>query len=74
MYQWHADKYTQSMAPKPLSPKQIKELRLSAGLSQEEAADRVGVNRVTWTRWENGTRVPSSMACAAIRALFPKKD
>lgn len=34
-------------------------------LSIEIAAEKIGVDRTTWFRWENGTRVPS-------RDMLPK--
>lgn len=37
----------------------LKELRLKKGLTQQEIADLVHVNRVTYTNWEKGKREPS---------------
>lgn len=37
----------------------LKELRLQHGLTQQEIADLVHVNRVTYTNWEKGKREPS---------------
>jgi len=34
----------------------IRAARLSLGLTQSEAAALLGVDRVTWARWEAGTR------------------
>lgn len=39
-------------------PDRLKELRIKNKLTQQELADRVGVNRVTYTNWENGKREP----------------
>lgn len=36
----------------------MKQLRVAKGLSQQDLADRVYVNRSTITRWENGSRLP----------------
>lgn len=41
-----------------LSPKQVKARRLKAGLTQQEAADRCGVSRQAWNRYEAGTLIP----------------
>ena len=40
-------------------PQRLKELRLEKGLTQQEIADLVHVNRVTYTNWEKGKREPS---------------
>lgn len=40
-------------------PQRLKELRLKKGLTQQEIADLVHVNRVTYTNWEKGKREPS---------------
>jgi len=37
-------------------------LRLEAGHTQEEAARLVHAHRVTWARWEDGTRKPDETA------------
>ena len=36
----------------------LKELRKEKKLTQQELANKVGVNRVTYTNWENGKREP----------------
>ena len=36
-------------------PERLKELRQKKGLTQQEIADLVHVNRVTYTNWEEGT-------------------
>ena len=36
----------------------LKDLRDGAGLTQQELADWVGVDRVTVSRWENGHNYP----------------
>jgi len=38
----------------------IRSAREQAGLTQTEAAALIGVTRITWTRWETGTRPPPS--------------
>lgn len=37
----------------------LKMLRKKQGLTQQEIADLVHVNRVTYTNWENGKREPN---------------
>lgn len=39
-------------------PERLKQLRQKKGLTQQEIADLVHVNRVTYTNWEKGKREP----------------
>jgi len=41
--------------------KQLRKLRLAAGISTEKAAKAVGVSRRTWVRWESSS-VPAPIA------------
>jgi len=34
----------------------LEQLRIRAGLTQEQLAEKVGVNRITISNWENGTQ------------------
>jgi transcriptional regulator with XRE-family HTH domain len=45
-----------------LSAEELRHARLAAGLTQREAAERVGVTRNTVTRWEAGETVPQGRA------------
>lgn len=38
--------------------KKFKQLRLSSGLTQQQLADELGIGRVNYTRYENGTVRP----------------
>lgn len=40
-------------------PERLKQLRQKKGLTQQEIADLVHVNRVTYTNWEKGNREPN---------------
>lgn len=40
-------------------PQRLKELRQKKGLTQQNIADLVHVNRVTYTNWEKGNREPN---------------
>ena len=40
-------------------PERLKELRQKKGLTQQEIADLLHVNRVTYTNWEKGKREPN---------------
>ena len=42
-------------AKKPL-PSDIKEARLAAGLTQQQAAELIGYSRRAWQEWECGRR------------------
>ena len=37
-----------------MSPEELKELIERAGITQAEAADKIGVHRITINRWLNG--------------------
>ena len=47
----------------------IRELRISLGMTQEEFAHAVAVTFSTVNRWENGHAKPSKLARRAIEAL-----
>lgn len=47
---------------------EIKAIRKRLGLSQSEAARRVGVSWRTWARWEAGSKIPP-IAIFAFDAL-----
>jgi DNA-binding transcriptional regulator YiaG len=60
--------------PKPLSPltpRHIREIRQQLGLTQAQAAEKIGVARRTWMYWESPTRgqAPSPAAARLIRLL-----
>jgi transcriptional regulator with XRE-family HTH domain len=53
----------------------LKELREQAGLSQEELADRAGLNKFSVARYEQGRRMPAwGSVIALARALGVKCD
>ena len=52
----------------------IKTIRKRLGLSQDEFARRLGVARVTVTRWENGSRRPGSITARAIRSTLSPQE
>ncbi len=57
-----------------MTARKVRHLRESLGLTQEQFARRLGVARVTVTRWENRTRRPSRIASLAIRTALETKD
>lgn len=48
----------------------IRELRLLAGLTQEQFAAQLGVTYPTINRWENGRAKPSPLAMQRIEAML----
>ena len=52
-------------ASKLPTPEIARLIRFAAGVTQAEMADELGVHRVTFARWEAGTRVPSRKSRAA---------
>ncbi len=55
-----------------MDTKELKEFRLSLGLSQEKMARKVGVSFATWNRWETGKFLPSELVLARIKQLVPE--
>jgi DNA-binding XRE family transcriptional regulator len=53
-------------------PNVLRKLREANGLTQIEAAERVGVAARTWIGWENSQSQPSRLALNLLRAAFPK--
>lgn len=52
-----------------MNPEQIRELRRSLSLTQQQFAERLGVSFVTLNRWENGQSRPSAMGISKLRGL-----
>lgn len=50
--------------------KTIASERTLIGLSQSELADRLGVSRLTVTRWETGAVLPPTDSLLALSDLF----
>lgn len=50
--------------------KTISERRADLGITQQELADRLGVPRDTYQKWEYGTRVPKYKAMRAMSLVF----
>lgn len=48
----------------------VKNLRLERGWSQQEVADRVGLNKMTISQYENGKRKPSFEMIEALAGIF----
>lgn len=52
-----------------VTPKELRQLRLSRGWTQQELADRLGVGRLYIVRREGGLRPISLMMQVAVRCL-----
>lgn len=55
------------------SPKRIREIREGRGLTQAEAAEKIGVGQGVWSAWERGLRKPSRQSALLIDLLRRKK-
>ena len=51
-------------------PTRLKLLRVSAGLSQQEAADRIGCTQKTVWTWENGRFTPNAFMKRRIVEVY----
>lgn len=54
----------------PQVGKLIRELRLEAGLTQEQFASTLGVTCSTMNRWENGRSNPSPLAMQKVKEML----
>jgi DNA-binding transcriptional regulator YiaG len=52
-------------------PARLKKLRAKYGLTQKDAAERIGVALRTWISWENRQRIPSGLAVRLLKNSFP---
>ena len=48
----------------------LKAARVNAGLSQKEAAERLGISNGTLCNWENGVSFPDAQQIALICELY----
>ncbi len=48
----------------------LKQLRLQAGLTQEQLASCIGVSSRTIKHWEHGTRIPNAVSLLALAKCF----
>lgn len=54
---------------RPPTPGYLVTLRIALGLTQREWADKLGVDKITVSRWERGVVRPSASAVEAIEKL-----
>lgn len=45
-------------------------LRNVHGLSQEEVAEKIGISRQAYAKWENGTTVPDIVKCQSLAQIY----
>ncbi len=55
--------------PAEFSASKIKALRKRLGLTQVQAAEKIGVAPRTWISWENNHRTPSAAAVKLLQLL-----
>lgn len=48
----------------------LKQLRLQAGLTQEQLAARIGVSSRTIKHWKHGTRTPNAVSLLVLSRCF----
>ena len=53
---------------------EVKMIRKSLGLTQENFAHRLGVSHCTVSRWETGKSIPSRLAENQIQRLITRKE
>ena len=61
-----------SVLDRPPSPGYITTLREALGLTQKELAERLGVDKMSVSRWERGTVRPSTDSLAALEKIRQK--
>lgn len=55
------------------TPEEVKAVREKLGLTQAEAAEKVGTSQGQWAAWESGDRKPSRQSALLIDLLRRKK-
>lgn len=50
--------------------RRLREVREARGLSMREAAERIGVQHTTWSRWEGGQTMPTRDSLRLIAERF----
>jgi DNA-binding transcriptional regulator YiaG len=52
-------------------PEKLKAIRKKYGLTQVQAAERIGVTTRCWVAWENNQRTPSRITLRFLKENFP---
>lgn len=50
--------------------KRLKSLRQESGFTQQEVADKISINRGSYSNWENGKREPTLENVVKLAKLF----
>lgn len=58
-------------APYAVFAQQLRDLRRSKNLTQEQAGELVGVSGATWSRWETGQNLPAVHHLRKLAEVFP---
>jgi transcriptional regulator with XRE-family HTH domain len=48
----------------------LEALRINAGMTQQDVADKLGVSRHTVMKWENGSAKPKELVIYALAKLY----
>ncbi|EHJ56994.1 hypothetical protein HMPREF9318_01811 [Streptococcus urinalis FB127-CNA-2] len=51
-------------------PQKLREERKKRGFTQQEVADKIGINRGSYSNWENGKREPTLENVVKLAKLF----
>lgn len=57
-----------------MTPQEIRQVRLTLGLSHTQMSLALGVNRRTISRWESGQRVPGKPTQKLIQSLLKERE
>jgi transcriptional regulator with XRE-family HTH domain len=57
-----------------MTPEELRRIRDGMGWTQTEAADKVGVTRNTWARWERGEVEPHPLRAPLFERLLRQAD
>jgi DNA-binding transcriptional regulator YiaG len=55
-----------------MSPKQVKRIRVTLGLTQQQLADFIGATQVAVARWETGLHKPRGANLKLLKELAEK--
>jgi DNA-binding XRE family transcriptional regulator len=79
--QTHSQQINQPAAKHSVTPRHLllfrdhlKDLNDGEPLTQDQAAQLLGVSRVTWNRWENSKTTPPAYLLKTLRAIIAAHD
>jgi DNA-binding transcriptional regulator YiaG len=57
-----------------MNAESVKKIRLHLGLTQDQFAAKIGVHRMTVSKWETGANSPTGMALQALERLAQRAE